>query len=68
MHPSLIYNDHSNTSIIAYSVASQVTKYKLLCPRSTVAINYIILCGTCRIAMQIIFIIFIYVIVRLVHH
>ena len=26
---------------------------KLLCPRSTIAINYIMLCCTCRIAMQI---------------
>ena len=48
MYPSFIYNDHSNTSIIAYSVARQVTKYKLLCPRSTVAINYIILCSVCE--------------------
>ena len=47
-HRSFIYNDHSNISIIAYSVARQVTKYKLLCSRSTIAINYIILCCTCR--------------------
>ena len=36
-HRSFIYNDHGNISIIAYSVARQVTKYKLLCPRSTIA-------------------------------
>ena len=41
MHCLFIYNDHSNTSIIAYSVARQVTKCKLLCPRSAIAINYI---------------------------
>ena len=50
----MLYNDHRSISIIAYSVARQVTKYKLLCPRSTIAINYIILYCTCKIACRLV--------------